>query len=85
MTTFLTLIHVLANPLVKVFIGHGGALSCHEAAWYGVPQLLLPFIIDQKHNSARAEERGVALQLNKDNLSEHMIYEKLYQLLHNSR
>lgn len=70
-----------AHPKTILFIGHGGALSCQEATWYGIPQLLIPFIIDQKHNAARAVERGIALQLDHNEINLVSIVNALSQLL----
>lgn len=38
---------ILANPKTKAFISHGGLMSTHEAAWYGVPLIVLPTFLDQ--------------------------------------
>ncbi|XP_077294591.1 UDP-glucosyltransferase 2-like [Arctopsyche grandis] len=73
---------ILAHNDIKVFIGHGGALSCQEATWYGIPQLLIPFIIDQKHNAARAVERGMALKLDHNELTTEVIANALRKLIY---
>lgn len=38
---------ILANPKTKAFISHCGLLGTHEAVWYGIPVIGIPFFSDQ--------------------------------------
>ncbi|XP_053674610.1 uncharacterized protein LOC128724914 [Anopheles nili] len=49
---------ILAHPNVKLFITHGGLLSCTESIYHGVPIVGIPIFGDQLLNMARAEQSG---------------------------
>uniref|UniRef100_A0A4Y0BFN0 UDP-glucuronosyltransferase n=1 Tax=Anopheles funestus TaxID=62324 RepID=A0A4Y0BFN0_ANOFN len=49
---------ILAHPNVKLFITHGGLLSCTESIYHGVPIVGIPIFGDQLMNMARAEQSG---------------------------
>uniref|UniRef100_A0A182K1U4 FAD-binding PCMH-type domain-containing protein n=1 Tax=Anopheles christyi TaxID=43041 RepID=A0A182K1U4_9DIPT len=49
---------ILAHPNVKLFITHGGLLSCTESIYHGVPIVGIPIFGDQLLNMARAEQTG---------------------------
>uniref|UniRef100_A0A1Y9H2G0 UDP-glucuronosyltransferase n=1 Tax=Anopheles dirus TaxID=7168 RepID=A0A1Y9H2G0_9DIPT len=49
---------ILAHPKVKLFITHGGLLSCTESIHHGVPIVGIPIFGDQMLNMARAEQSG---------------------------
>lgn len=47
----------------EVFITHHGLNSTHEAMWFGVPMLSMPFFTDQPALAARCQALGLALPL----------------------
>lgn len=58
-----------ADPRVQLFITHAGMNSYIELARSGVPALCVPLSVDQHVNAAGAVQLGVAVQLEKDNLT----------------
>ncbi|WP_343450330.1 glycosyltransferase [Micromonospora oryzae] len=59
-------VEVLAHPHVRVFFNHAAANAIHEAAWFGVPQLVLPFWFDCHDGAVRVVDAGVALAVEHD-------------------
>lgn len=57
---------LLAHPKVKLMVSHGGFHTSNEAAFHGVPLLLVPFMGDQPTNSALMVRRGMALEVDKN-------------------
>jgi UDP:flavonoid glycosyltransferase YjiC (YdhE family) len=51
--------HSLLFPRVALVVHHGGAGTCARAARAGVPQVILPHVLDQFPWSARIAERGL--------------------------
>ncbi|CAH0599440.1 unnamed protein product [Chrysodeixis includens] len=52
---------ILSHPNLRLFITHGGQLSCLEAIHAGVPMLAVPVFGDQPANAERARKLGYAL------------------------
>lgn len=40
---------ILADPKVKAIFFHGGLLTTQEALWRGIPMIIMPFALDQRH------------------------------------
>ncbi|WP_320068580.1 glycosyltransferase [Micromonospora sp. RTGN7] len=59
-------VEVLAHPHVRVFFNHAAANAIHEAAWFGVPQLVLPFWLDCHDGAVRVVDAGMALAVEHD-------------------
>lgn len=45
---------LLGHSELRAFVSHGGLLSLHEAAYHGVPTLVLPVFCDHDGNAAQA-------------------------------
>jgi MGT family glycosyltransferase len=52
-----------------VCVSHGGANTVMEAAYYGVPQLIIPLCTDQPVNAFFVEKAGIGLSLDKETLT----------------
>ncbi|XP_058834814.1 UDP-glucosyltransferase 2-like [Topomyia yanbarensis] len=72
---------ILGHPNVKGFITHAGLLSTHEATWYGVPMIGIPFIADQYRNIERCIRMGVAERINLQTLSSEQIRDTVRKVL----
>lgn len=60
---------VLAHRNVRVFITHGGQLSCIEAVRHAVPLIGVPIYGDQMHNVERAVAGGYGMRLDYANVT----------------
>lgn len=56
---------VLQHPNVVALVNHGGANSVHEAAYAGVPQIILPQWLDLYDYAVRVEWLGHGIHANK--------------------
>ncbi|XP_045517902.1 UDP-glycosyltransferase UGT5-like [Pieris brassicae] len=61
---------ILAHPNIKLFIGHGGAMSTQEAVYHGVPILGVPVYADQYNNLLLAKVAGFGEILNFNDINE---------------
>jgi polyene glycosyltransferase len=52
---------VLAHPHVRAFFHHGGANSVQEGLYFGKPELVMPFWMDNLDNAARVTDSGAGL------------------------
>lgn len=76
---------ILAHPNVKLFITHGGLLSCTESIYHGKPVIGIPFFGDQKLNMARAVAAGWGVQIDFTNLTESSLTWGLTEVLSDER
>ncbi|XP_077289976.1 uncharacterized protein LOC143913834 [Arctopsyche grandis] len=76
---------ILAHPNVKLFISHGGFLSCTEASHFGVPLLAIPIFGDQSINAMALVRRGHGVVLDYMNITDVSFKWALDEVLENPR
>ncbi len=54
---------VLAHPHVQAFFNHGGCNNVQESLYFGQPQLVMPFWMDNADNGVRVTESGAGLAI----------------------
>ena len=74
---------VLAHPNVKLFITHGGLLGTTEAIFEGVPVLGIPIYADQQMNMIKAENMGIGIAIDYNNIDEALISKNINKILTN--
>lgn len=72
---------ILAHSNVKLFITHGGLLSCTESIYHGVPVIGIPIFGDQKMNMARVSQVGWGIGVDFDNITETSIRWAIEEIL----
>lgn len=72
---------ILAHPNTKLFVTHGGLLSCTESIIRGVPVIGIPIFGDQMMNMARAEAQGWGVTVKYLNLTEESLSWALNEML----
>ena len=68
-------------PYASALVHHGGIGTCAQALRAGVPQLIVPFGMDQPDNSLRLQEFGVAAELREKKYKSSIVADKLGRLL----
>ncbi|XP_034473734.1 UDP-glucuronosyltransferase 2B31 [Drosophila innubila] len=71
---------LLCQPQVKLFWAHAGLLGLTEALHCGKPLLMTPLYGDQFLNSLAAQDRGIGLLLEYEQINVETVREKLQQL-----
>ncbi|PKY47284.1 UDP-Glycosyltransferase/glycogen phosphorylase [Rhizophagus irregularis] len=72
---------ILNHNNTKLFLSHGGTISCHESLYTGTPMLVFPFAYDQAGNAEKLKLNGVGLILSKLNLDVNDVISKIDLLL----
>uniref|UniRef100_A0A336LS81 UDP-glucuronosyltransferase n=1 Tax=Culicoides sonorensis TaxID=179676 RepID=A0A336LS81_CULSO len=75
---------ILAHPNVKLFITHGGLLSCIESIFHGVPMLGTPVFGDQMSNMDMVANNHWGIRIDYKNLTEDSLDWALEEILTNS-
>ncbi|KAJ8912499.1 hypothetical protein NQ315_004006 [Exocentrus adspersus] len=74
---------ILRHPNLRLFMGHGGALSSLEAAYFGLPVVGMPFFVDQRTTVNLMVERKLGLKLDHVNLTPEIVLGKIREALGN--
>ncbi|KAL2882878.1 hypothetical protein SGCOL_001568 [Colletotrichum sp. CLE4] len=72
---------ILEHPNTKLYLTHGGGSSANETLFHGTPTLILGFFFDQLANSARLDEAGVGLTMDKFDFTADEIAEKIGRII----
>ncbi|CAD5209532.1 unnamed protein product [Bursaphelenchus okinawaensis] len=65
---------LLAHPKLLAFVTHGGLNSVSETAHKGTPFVCIPVFGDQNHNCFSAQEKGLAVMIEKSEITkEHLV------------
>jgi glucuronosyltransferase len=70
---------------VKLFIGHGGALSTQEGMFHGVPMVLIPFLDDQYSNAKIIVKKGVGVSIDLKRITAEYVLSKIREVLNNNK
>ncbi|KAJ3648850.1 hypothetical protein Zmor_020621 [Zophobas morio] len=73
----------LGHPNVKLFIGHGGALSTQESFYHGVPMICVPFIVDQHINAKLIIEKKLGLSIDFTRITSGYVLQTVREVLDN--
>jgi glucuronosyltransferase len=76
---------VLAHRNVRIFITHGGLLSCTEALYHGIPLIGIPVFGDQQTNMDRSVSSGWGLRLDFGNLTASSLKWAIDEMLTNDK
>ncbi|XP_052895871.1 UDP-glycosyltransferase UGT5-like [Anopheles moucheti] len=76
---------ILAHPKVRLFITHGGLLSCTEAIYHGVPIVAIPIFGDQPLNAARVAHAGWGVTVAYSELDEYSFERAINEVLQEER
>ncbi|EDV26580.1 uncharacterized protein TRIADDRAFT_13360, partial [Trichoplax adhaerens] len=74
---------ILGHPKLRVFITHGGSKSIYEASYHGVPLIGIPIQAEQQLNIGKAKAAGVAIGLERNDLTPDIIVESVTEITTN--
>ncbi|EDV26582.1 uncharacterized protein TRIADDRAFT_54723 [Trichoplax adhaerens] len=71
---------ILGHPKLGAFVTHGGSKGIYEASYHGVPLIGIPIQTEQQLNIGKAKAAGVAISLDKNNLTPDVIVEAVAEI-----
>lgn len=74
-----------AHPNTRLFVTHCGQNGLNEAVYHGVPIVALPVFADQGDNARRVVDHGLGLAIDKDSISESVVFETITTVLNDTR
>lgn len=74
-----------AHSKTRLFITHCGMHGVLEAIYHGVPMVGIPLFGDQRDILVRLKLKGVAVGLEKADLTEETLYNAIKEVLNNKR
>lgn len=74
----------VGHPKMKGFITHAGYNSLLEASNAGIPLVMIPLFGDQAGNRRKAERHGIAIGIDKHEITTERLTSALEQILTNS-
>lgn len=75
--------HNLIFPSCSAVIHHGGSGTTHSVAGAGIPQMIIPLIIDQEYWASRVKELGIGSGMVKITASKESLKNRLKDLVDN--
>ncbi|CAD5213762.1 unnamed protein product [Bursaphelenchus xylophilus] len=75
---------LLAHPKLLAFVTHGGLNSVSESAHKGKPFVCIPVFGDQNHNCFSAQEKGLAVMIDKHEITQKNMVHALTTVLQTS-
>uniref|UniRef100_A0AC35F1Y0 UDP-glucuronosyltransferase n=1 Tax=Panagrolaimus sp. PS1159 TaxID=55785 RepID=A0AC35F1Y0_9BILA len=76
---------ILDHPKLLAFISHGGMNSVMEGAAKGVPMICVPLFADQNRNSLMLQRRGMAIKLEKSQITKENIVKNIKEIISNEK
>lgn len=76
---------ILEHEKLLAFISHGGMNSVTEASTKGVPMICIPIFGDQPHNAQMMKDKGIAVIIQKNNITKQSIVEAINEILTNQK
>lgn len=68
-----------------LFVTHCGQNGMNEAVYHGVPIVAFPVFADQGDNARRIVDRGLGVTIDKNTITEEVVYSAIITVLNNTR
>ncbi|CAG7716696.1 unnamed protein product [Allacma fusca] len=74
---------ILGHPKCKGFVTQGGQISAHQAAFHGIPMIIVPVWADQPFNAKALEYNGIGIHLEISEITKETLTRAFEELLDN--